>query len=69
MSDALNLNFEVTDQILQSIEPKDLIDAIIKATDAYKMNDVLEYISRTMEIALTSDVQKELSTYKGDDGN
>ena len=66
MADARNLNFEVIDQLIEAgIDPKDLLDDLIKAEDAYNINSSLAFIVRVSDFdeLLEPDTLKELETY------
>ena len=66
MADARNLNFEVIDQLIEAgIDPKDLLDDLIKADDAYNINSSLAFIVRVSDFdeLLEPDTLKELETY------
>ena len=65
-TDARNLNFEVIDQLIEAgIDPKDLLDDLIKADDAYNINSSLAFIVRVSDFdeLLEPGTLKELETY------
>jgi len=69
MSDARDLNFEVIDQLMDSgYDPKSLLEDLIKALDAYTVNDHLAFIVRVSDLdnALYPDTLKDLETYERD---
>jgi len=69
MSDARDLNFEVIDQLMDSgYDPKSLLEDLIKALDAYTVNDHLAFIVRVSDLdnALNPDTLKDLETYERD---
>jgi hypothetical protein len=69
MSDARDLNFEVIDQLMDSgYDPKSLLEDLIKALDAYTVNDHLAFIVRVSDLdnALDPDTLKDLETYERD---
>ena len=69
MADARDLNFEVIDQLIDSgYDPKSLLEDLIKALDAYTVNDHLAFIVRVSDLddALDPDTLKDLETYERD---
>ena len=63
---ARDLNFEVIDQLLEAgIDPKDLLDNLVKADDAYNINTSLAFIVRVSDFddLLQPETSKELDRY------
>jgi len=69
MADARDLNFEVIDQLIDNgYDPKSLLEDLIRALDAYTVNDHLAFIVRVSDLddALDPDTLKDLETYERD---
>ena len=69
MTDTRDLNFEVIDQLIDSgYDPKSLLEDLIKALDAYTVNDHLAFIVRVSDLdnSLDPDTLKDLETYERD---
>jgi len=67
MVDARDLNFEVIDQLMESgYDPKSLLEDLIRALDAYTVNDHLAFIVRVSDLddSLDPETLKELETYE-----
>ena len=67
MADARDLNFEVIDQLIESgYQPQALLEDLVKALDAYTVNDHLAFIVRVSDLddALNPETLKELETYE-----
>jgi len=69
MTDTRDLNFEVIDQLIDSgYDPKSLLEDLIRALDAYTVNDHLAFIVRVSDLdnSLDPDTLKDLETYERD---
>jgi len=69
MADARDLNFEVMDQLIDNgYDPKSLLEDLIRALDAYTVNDHLAFIVRVSDLGgiLDPDTLKDLETYERD---
>ena len=63
---ARDLNFEVIEQLLEAgVDPKDLLDNLVLADDAYNINSSLAYIVRVSDYSelLNPETDKELDKY------
>ena len=70
MQDARELNYDVIDQLLEAgIEPKALLDDLVKADDAYNINTSLAFIVRVSDYSelLNPETDKELDRYDKQD--
>ena len=67
MADSRDLNFEVVDQLIEAgVEPRSLLEDLIRAMDSNEVNDNLAFIVRVSDYSelLDSETDKELDTYE-----
>tara|TARA_R110002110_G_scaffold107322_1_gene268545 strand:- start:86 stop:295 length:210 start_codon:yes stop_codon:yes gene_type:complete len=67
MADSRDLNFEVVDQLIEAgVEPRSLLEDLIRAMDSNEVNDNLAFIVRVSDYSglLDPETDKELDTYE-----
>ena len=72
MSDARDLNFEAIDHMKEcGFDEKYILEALVKATDAGRINDVFAYIYRVHDFTEDNPegqrIEEELKKYERDD--